>query len=284
VAGVSTDEIVREMWLLVASRALTEWGLFQLLAAVAATVWLSLRAPPELRQLRVCLVAALPIALLGALLLEPLLRAPAWLLAGGPGAPPAPRGIAAYGALAGLIGGYAALSRLRGVRVGAALDLLAPSLGVLVFFARVGCFRAGCDFGAPTSLPWAVDYAPLTPAFARHRDAGLIAADAAQSLGVHPTQLYEAGLGLLMAAVALWVTRMQKRSAAAPGWAFASVALVYAIGRALIELVRGDVERTGPTPTNAQWLGAMVVALVILWTTRATSPVTDRMRPRRHCS
>ena len=58
-----------------------------------------------------------------------------------------PTGMAAYG---GLIGGtVAAIVTLRrlGRRVRPFLDAAAPAVGAGYFFARVGCFLAGCDYG-----------------------------------------------------------------------------------------------------------------------------------------
>lgn len=58
-------------------------------------------------------------------------------------------------------------------------DLAAPSLALGYAIARIGCFGAGCCYGAPTSLPWGIQFPGLdTP--------------------VHPTQLYATGMNLLI--------------------------------------------------------------------------------------
>lgn len=64
-----------------------------------------------------------------------------------------------------------------------ALDSLALGTPVGQFFGRLGCFMAGCCYGSPTALPWAVTFTN------------------AQSLcpvrePLHPAQLYEALLAL----------------------------------------------------------------------------------------
>jgi phosphatidylglycerol:prolipoprotein diacylglycerol transferase len=53
-------------------------------------------------------------------------------------------------------------------------DLAAPSLALGYGIARIGCFAAGCCYGAPTDMPWGV----LFPGHTHP---------------VHPTQLYATG-------------------------------------------------------------------------------------------
>lgn len=60
--------------------------------------------------------------------------------------------------------------------VGATFDALAPALLGSLALGRVGCFLAGCCYGKPTELPWAMHFPSLPPQFG--------------SLGAHPTQLY----------------------------------------------------------------------------------------------
>jgi hypothetical protein len=267
--------IADTVWSVTADRLLSPWGAFQVLAAALAFACFWVRTPGDLRGLRPCAILALGGAALGATMLGPLLGVPACLAAGRCGAPSFEQ-ITAYGALAGLCASVALLARLRGVRVGRALDALAPCLGLLVGVARIGCFVAGCDFGSPTDVPWAVRYPPETPAFGWHRDAGWIVASASSSLPVHPTQLYEAALGLVVCAVVLALERARKAPAIArgeraagrrPGTLFAAAAVTYAVGRAGIDLLRGDAAAAA-WPTTAQCLGLVVVAGVVLWMTQ----------------
>lgn len=58
-------------------------------------------------------------------------------------------------------------------------DLLAPSIALGQAFGRIGCFFAGCCYGKPTNLPWAVTFTdPKTLAL--------------PNIPLHPTQLYSA--------------------------------------------------------------------------------------------
>ena len=58
-------------------------------------------------------------------------------------------------------------------------DLISIYGGILQGVSRIGCFLAGCCFGKPTSVPWAVTYTdPLCAA--------------PMNTFIHPTQLYSA--------------------------------------------------------------------------------------------
>ena len=63
-------------------------------------------------------------------------------------------------------------------------DVFAPGIALGHVAGRFGCLFAGCCFGKPTNVPWAITF---TNPFA--------AANVGTPLGVplHPTQLYEAG-------------------------------------------------------------------------------------------
>lgn len=79
-------------------------------------------------------------------------------------------------------------------------DAFAFALPVAIAIQRMGCFLAGCCFGKPSALPWAVQYPVNTlPHYHQFTD-WLISFPETFSLPVHPVQLYEmAGLliGLL---------------------------------------------------------------------------------------
>jgi phosphatidylglycerol:prolipoprotein diacylglycerol transferase len=107
-------------------------------------------------------------------------------------------------------------------------DLFAPGIALGHVIGRMGCFFAGCCYGRPTDLPWAVTFtSPL----------------AAEIVGtplhvpLHPTQLYESFAEL---AILLGLLAFEKRGRAFPGRTFWAYMLVYGITRFVIEGFRGD--------------------------------------------
>lgn len=169
--------------------------------------------------------------------------------------------IAGFGALFGLLAGHLVGARARRVSTARALDVLAPSIGVMVAAARLGCFFAGCDFGRATSVPWALRYPVMTPAFRAQLDAGLIPSSASQTLPVHPTQLYEACFGLLVLTVTLRMRKPRRE-----GDRFVVAAVLYAAGRIVVDVFRGDLARGGRLGlTVTQGLAVALLGLVIAW-------------------
>jgi phosphatidylglycerol---prolipoprotein diacylglyceryl transferase len=84
-------------------------------------------------------------------------------------------------------------------------DALMPAVGVGAALLRLGCFAAGCCFGTPSRLPWAVRFPALSAAWLAQVRAGWITPKAPASLPVHPLQLYFMLLSLTAVAVALWL-------------------------------------------------------------------------------
>lgn len=158
-------------------------------------------------------------------------------------------GLVFYGAF--LTGPPVALALLRrgGLPLLEAWDVFATGLPVAHALSRVGCFAAGCCYGSPWDGPLAVTYPadnPLTP----------------HDGPVHAVQLYEAGALLLIgAATNLWFPRRQW-----DGQVLATYLILYAVARALLETVRGDLARgffleawLGQTLTFSQGVSAVFV-------------------------
>ena len=93
----------------------------------------------------------------------------------------------------------------RDVSLAALGDALMPAVGVGAALLRFGCFAAGCCFGAPARLPWAVRFPAQSPGWTAQLTAGWITPSAPASLPVHPLQLYFMVLSLSSAALALWL-------------------------------------------------------------------------------
>jgi prolipoprotein diacylglyceryltransferase len=153
----------------------------------------------------------------------------------------------------------AAVCKRDGVPLARMGDLAAIPIGVALVFARLGCFMAGCDFGKVSAMPWAVRFPTGSPAWRDHLHAGLIPAGHTASLPVHPTQLYEAFLGLVIVAVA-WIVGRRTRT---EGRMFLAAAATYAIGRLLIETLRGDAGRGIYAGLSSGQIFSLVVLIAI---------------------
>ena len=106
-------------------------------------------------------------------------------------------------------------------------DASTPGIALGIAIARLGCFCAGCCWGKPTDVAWAVTF---TDPYAQ-RVVGV-----PLNAGLHPTQLYESALAALLCATLLWLWRRR----AFPGQIFAAFLLLYGAGRFVLEFWRDD--------------------------------------------
>lgn len=145
-------------------------------------------------------------------------------------------------------------------------DLGAPALALGHMFGRLGCFLAGCCFGAPCRAPWGISFPRGSVAFDELQADDVIAAGARYTPALHPTQLYEAAGELLLFLALLWLqgrwSRLDRRTgqgAGRPGALLLTYAAGYAALRFVVEMFRGDAARgfvaTWRTPALARLLG-----------------------------
>ena len=135
-------------------------------------------------------------------------------------------------------------------------DALAVGMPLGVTFGRIGCFMAGCCFGKPTNLPWAVQFThpeSLCPI----------------QEPLHPTQLYEALLSLAVFGVVFWL-RKHKRF---DGQVLVTYLLLAGLVRFTVEFFRAStmIDPRGPEiifHMPATQVGALGIALLsgsFLW-------------------
>ncbi len=132
-------------------------------------------------------------------------------------------------------------------------DTLAPSVVLGQAIGRFACFLNGDAYGIPTTLPWAVTF--TNP-------------EAMAPLGVplHPTQLYEMSLNLILFGL-LWWWRTRVRF---DGQLFLFYAGGYGIIRFIVENFRGDQLQYAGGISAAQTLSVLaVIASAILYVFRA---------------
>jgi phosphatidylglycerol---prolipoprotein diacylglyceryl transferase len=133
-------------------------------------------------------------------------------------------------------------------------DVFAPGIALGHVVGRLGCLFAGCCFGKPTDVPWAITF---TDPFAN--------ANVGTPLNVplHPTQLYEAGAE---AVILLLLLATESRGRRFPGRTFWLYMLLYAISRYIIEFFRGDLGR-GTVFTifsTSQFISVILAPLAIM--------------------
>lgn len=127
----------------------------------------------------------------------------------------------------GLLGGFiigALYIRKQKLAVLRISDLVAPALGLGLFFTRIGCFLNGCCFGMPSALPWATRF----PADC------VAGASPVGTQALHPVQLYESLFGLAL----FFLLDRQLGKPARTGALLAQFMIFYGVFRLGIDLIR----------------------------------------------
>jgi len=150
-------------------------------------------------------------------------------------------------------------------------DAFAPGIALGHVTGRLGCFAAGCCYGRPTNVPWAVIFTSPQAA-----------ANVGTPLGIplHPTQLYESGAELLILIILL---ATERRGRPFPGRTFWLYMILYAISRYIIEFYRGDPRGVIFGVSTSQFISLLLAPLAIamlIWLSR-TRPETPQRMPRR---
>lgn len=159
-------------------------------------------------------------------------------------------GYVAYGGfLGGLLGSWLYV-RYKKLSLLAWTDVAAPTLGIGLALTRIGCYLYGCDFGRPLSddapqflRDWGTFPRHATgggsPAWDHHVRNYDLSPLSDYSLPVHPTQLYESAVGVILFGVAMLLWRRRKFR----GQVILAITILYGAWRFLIEYVRDDPER-----------------------------------------
>lgn len=133
-------------------------------------------------------------------------------------------GLVFYGGFLGGLFAFWYFSRRYKVPMLQTIDMAVPSLAIAHFFGRLGCFFAGCCFGRPApGVPWAVTFShPLSLA--------------PPGIPLHPTQIYDALNALVIFAILMFLRNRKKFT----GQLLCIYMMLYAIGRTVVEIYRGD--------------------------------------------
>ncbi len=144
-------------------------------------------------------------------------------------------GLVFYGGLVCAAIAAAWFARAKRMPLLGTLDIAAPALALGQSLGRLGCFFAGCCYGAECHLPWAVTFTDAR---------GL----APLGVPLHPTQLYASLSNLAIFAVLFFALRPRQRF---EGQLFGSYLVLYPAARFLIEFFRDDPRGSlGPLSTS----------------------------------
>ena len=153
-------------------------------------------------------------------------------------------GLVWYGGLLGGVLAYYLQVRARKLPMAVMYDATAPALAVAYAVGRLGCFLVGDDYGRYTESWVGIEFPKgLPPTTADQLRA--LGSDVPASIpgnaivAVHPTQLYEIGLALVMFAILSRVAKGKLRT----GQLFSLFLILYAIERFFIEFVRAKGDR-----------------------------------------
>jgi len=197
-------------------------------------------------------------------------------------------GLVWYG---GFIGGVLAVlangARLK-VPTRWTMQLGAPALAAAYALGRVGCFLVNDDYGRPSSLPWAMRFPrglPPSTAANMQQQFGIPVPpgiDPSTVLAVHPTQLYEVAIMLVVFAI-LWAVRTRAR---ATGWLFGLYLVLAGTERFFVEILRAKDDRIlWGGLTLAQLTSILLVllgaALLARWRDPVEVPAGPYLKPEK---
>jgi len=136
-------------------------------------------------------------------------------------------GFVFYGSLLFAIPALLIFIKIKKLPLFGMLDVMAVTAVIVHAFGRMGCFMAGCCYGVPSHGFTAVTFHDP------HSQADPL------GIPLHPTQLYSVSALLIILLVLLFVKYRKQFD----GQLFMIYLMLYAIGRSVIEVFRGDLER-----------------------------------------
>jgi phosphatidylglycerol:prolipoprotein diacylglycerol transferase len=183
-------------------------------------------------------------------------------------------GLVWYGGLIGGVLAYYIQIKLRKLPMAVMYDATAPALMLAIAIGRMGCFLVGDDYGIYTAGPLGIAFPegspPSTAGYLRSVGDSIPAniPDSAV-VPVHPTQVYEVIIALILFAV-LWQLGKRKLK---PGQLFAAFMGLYSVERFLIEFVRAKSDRFLLGLSTSQVMSILLaIAAVVLWQRQKSKP------------
>ena len=162
------------------------------------------------------------------------------------------------GLIAALVVGLLLVKRYK-LPVWKTADLIAPGIALGHVIGRVGCLLAGCCYGRPTTVPWAITF---------HNPLAGLNVGTPLEVPLHPTQLYDAGTELI---ILIGLLATEKKGKPFAGRTFWLYMLLYAITRYVVEIYRGDdrgVYFSTFSTSQLVSIAIVPVSLFMLWRLR----------------
>jgi len=155
-------------------------------------------------------------------------------------------GLSILGAIVGILLFLMVYLRIKKIPLLPFLDLVAIYVPLLQSFGRIGCFFAGCCYGAPASVAWAVTYTNAQ-------------ALAPLCIALHPSQLYSALLLFIIFLCMYGVLQYQFKK---PGQLISCYFIMVGAERFIIDFFRFDHESLGWFGTSLgiyQWIALGII-------------------------
>ncbi len=131
------------------------------------------------------------------------------------------KGLSPWGAIAGVYLALYFICKKKNSNFGAWADIFTASIIFAVFFAHLGAFLDGRNYGIPTNLPW-----------------GIMIDTSRYAIPIHPTQIYAAIYSLIIGITGLALFNNEKFKE--NGLVSLLIVNVYSIFRFIEEFLRGD--------------------------------------------
>ncbi|QDT53659.1 Prolipoprotein diacylglyceryl transferase [Caulifigura coniformis] len=184
-------------------------------------------------------------------------------------------GLVLIGALVGGGAGFVAFCRARKLSFPDVADAATPSMFLGIGFGRIGCLMNGCCFGDRCELPWGITFSNGSVPFRILKERGFVAANAPFTMPLHPTQIYSAIDGFLLAIVTAVLFAERRWKGEVFGWG----CVIYSVTRFLIEFLRGDeMGQFGTGLTISQLYSIGIFALgttMLVWGGRRAGTVAS---------
>ena len=170
-------------------------------------------------------------------------------------------GLVYYGGLIGASLAGILYARKHALPVWKLADVIAPSIALGCVFGRIGCLLNGCCYGRECTLPWAIHFPHGHQTYPR---------------GVHPTEVYDSLLNLVLYLGLAWLYRRKKFD----GEVFAAYLIGYALFRSFVEMFRGDYPQHylggWATPAQLVSMGILVFGLALWFLLPKSTPQAAR--------